>query len=84
MYVLWLAFVPMQIGQKAIDRKVTQQSQQYVESQRSALLNLNNGYTAAQDDAHKKAIKAQMCDIANKLPKGEVPNAVMDTVEDCI
>lgn len=84
MYVLWLAFVPMQIGQKAVDRQVTQQSQQYVESQRSALLNLNNGYTSTQDEAHRKAIKGQMCDIANKLPKGEVPSAVMSVVSDCL
>jgi hypothetical protein len=84
-YLIWAIFIPMRIGQTYVDRKVTENSQQYVESQRSALLNLNNSYTSTNDPTYKAAIKAQMCDIANKLPStSDIPGAVMPVVGGCI
>jgi hypothetical protein len=82
-YVLWAVFIPMTIGQKWVDRKVTENSQQYVSTQRSALVNLYASYTAA-DDEHRKGIKVQMCEIANTLPSEEIPTSVRSIVGGCL
>jgi len=74
-YVLWIAFVPMLIGQKIIEREIIQQSPQYVISQRSALFKLHTEYLKAKGGI-KEAIKSQMCEIANNLPKNEVENNI--------
>ena len=73
-YFLWLAFVPMQIGEKVVERKVLMNSPQYVISQKAALVSLYNGYTAADSDARRTAIKGQMCQIIVNIPASEVPS----------
>ena len=74
-YVLWIVFIPMIIGQKIVEREVIQQSPQYVISQRSALFKLHTEYLKA-DGGIKEALKNQMCEIANNLPKQEVNNNI--------
>jgi len=74
-YVLWIAFIPMRIGKKIVEREVIQQSPQYVISQRSALFKLHTEYLKT-DGGVKEAIKNQMCEIANNLPKQEVNNNI--------
>lgn len=75
-YILWLAFVPMLIGQKIVERKVLEQSPQYVITQRSAILKLYPQYLQA-DDGVKIAIKSQMCEIAGQIPTSEWPIEIL-------
>jgi hypothetical protein len=79
-YVLWIAFVPMLVGQKIVERKVLENSPQYVITQRSAILELYTSYTAA-DDAHQAAIKTQMCEIAHNIPQSEWPREILTVCE---
>lgn len=82
-YVLWAVFIPMAIGQKVVDRKITQNSQQYVATQRSALVKLYEGYSATDDPARKTAIKGQMCQIATEIPRDEIPDYIRGSVTSC-
>lgn len=72
-YVLWALFIPMQIGGKIVERKVLEQSPQYVITQKSALNELYVSYVKADDESVKTAIKTQICSIAVNLPQDELP-----------
>lgn len=76
-YVLWAAFIPMAIGGKVVERKILQNSPQYVITQRDALLKLYTEYSGTDDVAFKNAIKGQMCDIAGRIPESETPDKVL-------
>lgn len=76
-YLLWIAFVPMQIGSKIVERKVLEQSPQYVITQRSAILELYPQYLKA-DGGVKLAIKSQMCEIAGNIPSTEWPSEILN------
>lgn len=75
-YVLWIIFIPMMIGQKIVEREIIQQSPQYVISQRSAVLKLYTDYLKSDDEV-KQAIKSQMCEIAANLPASETPKEIL-------
>ena len=77
-YVLWIAFVPMLVGQKIVERKVLENSPQYVITQRSAILQLYPQYLQAKDDGVKIAIKNQLCGIAINIPKDEWPTEILN------
>ena len=83
-YISWGMMIPMRIGEKIVDRKITQQSQQYIETQRSALVTMYASYTSTEDETHRAGIKVQMCDIANKIPSSEIPTSVLSVVRSCI
>ena len=80
-YGLWFAFIPMQVGQKVVERKVLENSPQYVITQRSAILELYPQYLEAKDDGMKTAIKNQMCGIAINIPKGEWPTEIINVCD---
>ncbi len=82
-YATWAVFIPMTIGQKWVDRKIIENSQQYVESQRSALVTLYMSYTSA-DDAHRKGILAQMCEISTTISIENVPNQLRPALRGCL
>lgn len=75
-YALWIAFIPMQIGEKVVERKVLMNSPQYIISQKTALVGLYKGYTEADSDARRTAIKGQMCQIITNIPASEVPSFI--------
>jgi len=75
-YVIWIAFIPMLVGQKIVERKVLEQSPQYVITQRSAILKLYPQYLQA-DGGVKLAIKSQMCEIAGQIPSSEWPTEIL-------
>ena len=76
-YFLWIAFIPMSIGGKIVERKVIQQSPQYIISQRSALTKLYTEYVKS-DGAVKQAIKSQMCEVAINIPRSETPSNILN------
>jgi hypothetical protein len=76
-YVLWIAFVPMLVGQKIVERKVLENSPQYVITQRSAIVELYPQYIKA-DGGVQIAIKTQMCEIAHNIPQSEWPSEILN------
>jgi hypothetical protein len=79
-YLIWALFIPLAIGSRAVERKVTEQSQQYVATQRVALNNFYRAYTEADSQERKSAIKGQMCDIMAGLTASEVPSHIKGAV----
>lgn len=81
-YLAFALFSPMAIGQKWFDRKVTENSQQYVTTQRQALVTFYTAYTKADGD-QKEAILGQMCEIKANLPDADVPSYIRSTLQLC-
>ena len=79
-YVLWTAFIPMLIGNKIVERKVLENSPQYVITQRSAILKLYPQYLQAEGGM-KTAIKTQMCEIAGQIPTSEWPTEIINVCQ---
>ena len=77
-YLFFIAFIPMMVGQKIVERKVLENSPQYVITQRSAIFELYPQYLQAKDDGVKIAIKNQMCGIAINIPKDEWPTEILN------
>ena len=82
-YFIWAVFIPMRVGERAVEREITEQSQQYVKTQRAALVNLYANYNDTDDSARKTAIRNQMCQIAAEIPKSEVPDYIRSLVTSC-
>lgn len=79
-YLLWIAFVPMLIGQKIVERKVLEQSPQYVITQRSAILKLYPQYLQSEGGV-KIAIKSQICEIASQIPSSQWPREILSVCQ---
>ncbi len=82
-YFVWALFIPMTIGNRAVERKVTEQSLQYVQTQRAELVTLYSGYTNTTDEARQTAIKGQMCEIAVTIPSSEIPAYIKGLTSTC-
>jgi hypothetical protein len=85
-YFIVALFIPMsvglRIGEKVVDRKVTENSQQYVTTQRQALVTFYTAYTKADGDT-KEAILGQMCEIKANVPSEDVPTYIRSTLNLC-
>ena len=77
-YFLFLALAPLQIGQKIVERKVLENSPQYVITQKSVIFALYPQYLQAKDEGVKLAIKNQMCGIAINIPRSEWPTEIIN------
>lgn len=75
-YFFWLAVIPMRIGETVVTREVTQNSIQYVQTQKTALVTMYTKYTEASGSAQRKAIKGQMCLVMASIPVEEVPSHI--------
>jgi hypothetical protein len=81
-YFIYFLFVPMRVLDKKVDREVTEQSQQYVTTQRQSLVTFYTAYTKADGD-QKTAILGQMCEIKANLPEADVPSYIRSTLQLC-
>lgn len=77
-YLLWIAFIPIIVGQKIVERKVLENSPQYVITQRSAINELYPQYLQAKDNGVEIALKNQLCGIAINIPKDEWPTEILN------
>ncbi len=83
LYLIYILFIPMMIGEKYVNRKVTEQSLQYVTSQKRALQQLYTQYTGTNSEEHRVAIKNEMCGIAVNLSQSDIPMEVLSVVRGC-
>ena len=81
-YFIWALFIPMAIGGKVMERKVIEQSPQFVMSQKRALQKMQTDYTIAEGPA-KTAIQTEMCSIAGSLNRSDVPENISSYVKGC-
>jgi len=81
-YFVSILFVPMRIGEKIVDRKVVESSQQYTTTKRESLVTFYTAYTKADDD-QKQAILGQMCQIASSLQTSDIPSYIRSTINLC-
>ncbi len=72
-YFIRIAFVPMQIGEKIVEREVLKNSPQYIITQRQALIVNFKAWSETDSEARKTALEGQMCEIMANIPASEVP-----------
>jgi hypothetical protein len=81
-YLIYALFVPMRVVDKAVDREVIEQSQQYVTTQRQSLITFYQGYVKTVGE-EKQAYLGQMCEIASNIPDTDVPTYIISTLKLC-